>query len=100
MLDYGQATPQMGRRGRRAVIDTAKDWVRSNAVRFGGAVALENAETGERLSWRQLDDRVGALAGYLRDECGVGMGDRVLLLAEGDSRTFEVQFGCIRLGAI
>ena len=82
------------------MIDTAKDWVRSNAVRFGDSVALENAETGERLSWRQLDERVGALAGHLRDECGVRMGDRVLLLAEGDSRTFEVQFGCIRLGAI
>jgi fatty-acyl-CoA synthase len=82
------------------VTDTAKDWVRSNAVRLGDAVALENAETGERLSWRQLDERVGALAGHLRDACGVGIGDRVLLLAEGDSRTFEVQFACIRLGAI
>jgi fatty-acyl-CoA synthase len=82
------------------VTDTAKDWVRSNAVRFGDAVALENAETGELLSWRQLDGRVGALAGYLRDQCGVGIGDRVLLLAEGDTRTFEIQFACIRLGAI
>ena len=31
---------------------------------------------------------------------GVGVGDRVLLLAEGDTRTFEVQFACMRLGAI
>jgi fatty-acyl-CoA synthase len=81
-------------------VDHAKDSVRSNAVRFGGALALENAETGERLTWRQLDDRVGALAGHLRDRCGIGIGDRVLVLAEGDTRTFEVQFACIRLGAI
>ena len=85
MLDYGQ-NAAAGRRGRRAVTDTAKDWVRSNAVRFGDAAALENAETGELLSWRQVDGRVGALAGYLRDQCGVGIGDRVLLLAEGDTR--------------
>lgn len=82
------------------MVDTAKDWVRSNSVRQGTALALENIETGERLTWRDLDARVGALAGYLRDSCGVGVGDRVLLLAEGDTRTFEVQFACIRLGAI
>lgn len=81
-------------------MDYAKDCVRANAGRFSNALALENAETGERLTWRQVDDRVGALAGHLRDRCGVGIGDRVLLLAEGDTRTFEVQFACIRLGAI
>jgi fatty-acyl-CoA synthase len=81
-------------------VDCAKDCVRANADRFSNALALENAETGERLTWRQLDGRVGALAGHLRHRCGVGVGDRVLLLAEGDTRTFEVQFACIRLGAI
>lgn len=81
-------------------MDCAKDCVRANAARFSSALALENAETGERLSWRQLDERVGALAGHLRHRCGVGIGDRVLLLAEGDTRTFEVQFACMRLGAI
>ena len=81
-------------------MDCAKDCVRANAERLGGALALENAETGERLTWRQLDGRVAALAGHLRYQCGVGAGDRVLLLAEGDTRTFEVQFACMRLGAI
>jgi fatty-acyl-CoA synthase len=81
-------------------VDCAKDCVRANAERLSDALALENAETGERLTWRQLDRRVGALAGHLRHHCGVGVGDRVLLLAEGDSRTFELQFACMRLGAI
>ena len=80
--------------------DVAKDWVRANADRFADAPALENIETGERYTWRQADLRVGALAGVLRDRFGVGVGDRVLLIAEGDTRTFEVQFACIRLGAI
>ncbi|GAA1268886.1 long-chain fatty acid--CoA ligase [Pseudonocardia aurantiaca] len=80
--------------------DAAKDWVRTNAGRYGDDLALENAETGERHTWRQLDQRAGALAGHLRDRYGVGVGDRVLLLAEGDTRTFEVQFACMRLGAI
>jgi fatty-acyl-CoA synthase len=80
--------------------DVAKDWVRTNAGRFGDAVALENVDTGEHYTWVELDKRVGALAGLFRDRFGVGVGDRVLLLAEGDTRTFEVQFACIRLGAI
>jgi fatty-acyl-CoA synthase len=78
--------------------DIAKDWVRTNALRFGDAPALQNAETGEQLTWRELDVRVGLLAGYLADRCAVG--DRVMLLAEGDTRTFEVQFACMRIGAI
>jgi fatty-acyl-CoA synthase len=81
-------------------VDCAKDSVRTNAGRLGSALALENDETGERLTWSQLDARVAALAGHLRQRCGVGIGDRVLLLAEGDTRTFEVQFACMRLGAI
>ena len=81
-------------------MDCAKDCVRANAERFSSALALENAETGERLTWRRLDERVAALAGHLRHRCGVGTGDRVLVLAEGDTRTFEVQFACMRLGAI
>lgn len=82
------------------MVDITKDWVRTNAGRFGDALALENVETGECYTWRDLDGRVGRLAGVFRDHFSVGQGDRVLLLAEGDTRTFEVQFACIRLGAI
>ncbi|HEY2167818.1 MAG TPA: AMP-binding protein [Jatrophihabitantaceae bacterium] len=75
------------------------DWVRVNSRRFGGAPALRNIETGERYTWSELDERVGRLAGVFAG-LGVGLGDRVLLLAEGDTRTFETQFACMRLGAI
>ena len=79
--------------------DASTDWVRVNALRFAGAPALRNVETGERYTWAELDDRVGRLAGAF-GALGIGEGDRVLLLAEGDTRTFEVQFACMRLGAI
>lgn len=80
--------------------DVSTDWVRVNAERHGDAPALWNVETDERSTWRQLDDRVGRLAGVFADTFHVGVGDRVLVLAEGDTRTFEVQFACMRLGAI
>lgn len=79
--------------------DVSTDWVRVNAGRFAASPALRNVETGERYTWAELDDRVGRLAGVFAG-LGVGEGDRVLLLAEGDTRTFEVQFACMRLGAI
>jgi fatty-acyl-CoA synthase len=81
------------------VVDVATDWVRLNARRYGTAPALRNIETGERYTWSELDERVGRLAGALTG-LGVSVGDRVLLLAEGDTRTFELQFACMRLGAI
>ncbi|MDT4937377.1 MAG: fatty-acyl-CoA synthase [Pseudonocardiales bacterium] len=79
--------------------DVSTDWVRLNARRFGSAPALRNIETDERYTWAELDERVGRLAGVLAS-LGVGDGDRVLLLAEGDTRTFEMQFACMRLGAV
>jgi fatty-acyl-CoA synthase len=81
------------------VVDVSTDWVRLNARRFGSSPALRNIETGERYSWSELDDRVGRLAGVFAG-LGVHVGDRVLLLAEGDTRTFEIQFACMRIGAI
>jgi fatty-acyl-CoA synthase len=81
------------------VVDVSIDWVRVNSRRFGRCPALRNIETGERYTWSELDERVGRLAGVFAG-LGVGVGDRVLLLAEGDTRTFEVQFACMRLGAV
>jgi fatty-acyl-CoA synthase len=80
--------------------DVSKDWVRANAERFGEALALQDVETGERWTWWETDRRVGALAGVLRHRLGVDIGDRVVVLADGDPRTFELQFACIRLGAV
>ncbi|WP_236591835.1 MULTISPECIES: AMP-binding protein [Mycobacterium avium complex (MAC)] len=74
--------------------------MRTNARRFGSSPALWNVETGERYTWSELDDRVGRLAGVLSELFGIGVKDRVLLIAEGDTRTFELQFACMRLGAI
>lgn len=81
------------------MVDVSTDWVRLNARRYPTAPALRNVETGERYTWSELDERVGRLAGVFAG-LGIGSGDRVLLLAEGDTRTFEVQFACMRLGAI
>ncbi len=81
------------------MLDVSTDWVHVNAGRFAEAPALRNCESGERYTWAELDQRVGRLAGVFTG-LGIAEGDRVLLLADGDTRTFEVQFACMRIGAI
>lgn len=77
----------------------AHDWVAYHALHRGDSLAVGCAEDGRRLSWAELDRRVAGVAGALR-EVGVGGGDRVALIAENDPRVFEVQFACMRVGAL
>jgi fatty-acyl-CoA synthase len=82
------------------VSNLAGDWVSHRAQRSPNSVALEDADSGATTTWGQLGDRVGRLAGVLVGPGRVGRGDRVVVLSENDSRNFELQFACMRLGAI
>jgi fatty-acyl-CoA synthase len=78
------------------------DWVDYHACVRPDEVAVASTEPDAhvpQLTWRQLDDRVGRLARVLLDH-GVRRGDRVGLVAENDPRIFELQFACMRIGAI
>jgi fatty-acyl-CoA synthase len=77
-----------------------RDWVAYHAIGRPGKTAVHCVDTGESRTWAEFDQRVGGLAGGLRDALGVRPGDRVSLLAENDVRTFELHFACVRLGAI
>jgi fatty-acyl-CoA synthase len=79
---------------------TPTDWVDYNSRRFADEPALDTAETGVVITWRELEDLVGRTARVLRDEFGVGAGDRVSVIAENDVRFFILQFATMRLGAI
>lgn len=78
----------------------APDWVAYHSLRNPDGLALENIDTGHRWTWRQFEHRVAAVAGVLRAHFGIQRGDRVAFIAESDARVFELQFACIRLGAI
>ena len=77
-----------------------RDWAAYHATVHPDNPAVRCLESGESRTWREFDQRVGALAAGLRDQLGVAPGDRVAVLAENDVRTFEVQFACVRIGAI
>lgn len=80
--------------------DLGCDWVRYYAERTPSEEALLSVDDGRSTTWRELDDRVARLSSVLAGQCGVRRGDRVVVLAESDPRVFELQFACMRIGAI
>ncbi|KXF55771.1 AMP-dependent synthetase [Rhodococcus sp. SC4] len=77
----------------------ATDWVAHHARHRGNSLALGCADDGRTTTWEELEERVARLATTLQ-VLGVERGGRVALIAENDPRVFEVQFACMRLGAL
>jgi fatty-acyl-CoA synthase len=78
----------------------APDLPNFHAQRIPQAIALSDGDVGTARTWAALDDRVGRIATVLSARFGVSPGERVCLIAENDPRVLEVQFACMRLGAI
>jgi len=76
------------------------DWVSYHASRRPEAAAVTSVERGVTLTWGELERRVARLAYVLRGELGLAPQDRVAMIAENDTRTFELQFACMRAGLI
>lgn len=76
------------------------DWVANFARTQPDAIALDNYETGEVRTWKQLDIRVGQIAHALLNRFGLKPGDRVANISDGDLRHFELQFACARAGVV
>ncbi|MCU0513400.1 MAG: long-chain fatty acid--CoA ligase [Anaerolineae bacterium] len=78
----------------------ASDWLAFHADRTPEQLALIDQGTGQHLTYAALNDRAGRLAAYLHEVWGVRQGDRVALLAKNSSAYFEIEFACIKLGAL
>lgn len=78
----------------------AYDWIASNAHSHPGKPAIFDDYSSRTFTYAEMDYRVGALAQFMRATLGVTAGSRVVTLAHNSSNIFEVQFACMRLGAI
>jgi fatty-acyl-CoA synthase len=83
-----------------ALSESCFDWADRHSSGRRDDVAVANADSPFTLTWAQLEARVARLARLLADVGRVRHGDRIALLAENDARYFEVQFACVRLGAV
>jgi len=75
--------------------DPLRQWARVRPLQ----VAIEHPTAGRSLTYRELDERVTALASLL-SERGVGAEQRVAVLARSRVELFELMFACVRLGAV
>lgn len=78
----------------------AADWVEHHCRLTPHANALRSYDSGETRSWGDLEERVGRLAHVLLNEFGLRPGDRISTIMDGDIRSFELQFACMRTGLI
>jgi fatty-acyl-CoA synthase len=68
-----------------------------HAAQHPGKPAVIVAETGQVLTYRELEEGSARLARYLHDK-GLRRGDDVALLTDNDPRAFEVFWACMRSG--
>jgi acyl-CoA synthetase (AMP-forming)/AMP-acid ligase II len=71
------------------------DLVAGPAVRRGGDIAVVG--NGRRLTFAEVDDRIGRLGGLFR-ALGLSPGDRVALVADNELEYVEIQGACLRSG--
>ncbi|MCW8126218.1 acyl-CoA synthetase [Microbulbifer halophilus] len=62
--------------------------------------ALEDLDSGERYSYRQLNERAARLAAAAREHWGLREGDRLAYLGHSRAEFFAMLFGCAKAGLI
>ncbi|HLM48793.1 MAG TPA: class I adenylate-forming enzyme family protein, partial [Myxococcaceae bacterium] len=78
------------------------DWMGRGALYWPEHTAVVDVAKGDagRFTYRAMNARAEALAGWLRDVAGVSRGDRVGLVAHNGVEYLDVLFACGKLGAI
>ena len=75
------------------------DWIHQQLRAQPDSLAVHDLTDNRAFTWRQLNDRVDALARRLCDE-GIKMGDRIAYLGLNSSDVVEIFFATVRIGAV
>lgn len=76
------------------------DWLRRAAEQYPERNAIEELETGARLSYAELDVRVSRLGWVLKRRYGLAAGARVAMLSQNRAAHIELLFACARAGLV
>ncbi len=76
------------------------DWLARREILTPNKPALVIWETGERISYRDLNARANRSANFLRGRLGIAQGDRVSILAANSADYLALFYACGKLGAI
>ena len=75
------------------------DWAAGQAATRPAKVAIIDLDSGQHLTYGELETRSSNLAGYFQD-LGVRKGERVAILSRNSPHFFELQFACGKIGGI
>ncbi len=78
----------------------AYDWLGHHRRRTPDKLAAIELHSDRRFTYEELDRRCARLAMALGEQLGVEPGDRVAILAPNTVHVFELQFACVKLGAV
>jgi fatty-acyl-CoA synthase len=78
----------------------AYDWVAYHANQTPDKVALIDLHSSRRFTYAQMQDRTARLANGLAGAFNVGKGDRVAVLSNNTTDCMELEFACMKLGAV
>lgn len=76
------------------------DSVRSYAISTPDRLAVGDAESGRRWSWRELDRAIDRCAAWLAETLGPGSGARVATLTRNHPYMLVLQLACVRAGVV
>ena len=75
------------------------DWVEYQSNFRPKKIAIKEISSGRELSYKTLNDRSKALAGWLQKN-GIEKGDRVAILSHNCAEVFELEFACGKIGGV
>lgn len=75
------------------------DWMERGERYWPDHTAVVDVAADARFTYRQMNARANAVAGWLRAR-GVGRGDRVAVLAMNGAEVLDLLFACCKLGAL
>jgi fatty-acyl-CoA synthase len=78
----------------------AARWINHHARATPNRVATIDADTGRRLTYAELEDRIRRAAAVLSQHFLVTTGDRVVMLSHNSVDAIELMYACAELGAI
>ncbi len=80
--------------------ENVSDWIGFHALWTPQKVALSDLKSGRHFTYLEMDERCNRLSAFLATVHHIEQGDRVAVLAYNSSDIFEIQFACMKLGAI
>jgi len=75
------------------------DWAAGQAETRPNKVAILDIDSGQKLTYADIEARSSNLAGYLQQQ-GVKKGERVAILSRNSPHFFELEFACGKIGGI